>query len=249
LAGSAASQALTLVERIVASHVGEGAITIVNLARKLVNIPLIGLASLSQVLLSRMSAQARAASRLALLRTGLTWATLLAVPATVGLVFGAAPLVTLLLPDHLGPTRLAELIRLFALALAFGSWNSLLARYFYAQADTRTPLKRELGGNAVTLLLALGLPPLYGVAALPVAATAGVIATTLLLIYKTPLAAQAARGARHTVAAAIVAAIGWLIATRWGPAGVWAQLAVACVLAGSTGAGLAVWLKPGRATA
>lgn len=49
LASAGASQGLVLLERICASFLGEGAITLVNLARKLVNLPLVALMSLNQV--------------------------------------------------------------------------------------------------------------------------------------------------------------------------------------------------------
>lgn len=55
LLSNAASQGLALVERLVASLLGEGAVTWVNLARKLMNLPLIALMSLNQVLLGMMS--------------------------------------------------------------------------------------------------------------------------------------------------------------------------------------------------
>lgn len=70
LVGSnAASQGLALLERSVASLLGEGAVTWVNLARKLVNLPLVALMSLNQVLLGLMSSRADT-QRIPLLRRG-----------------------------------------------------------------------------------------------------------------------------------------------------------------------------------
>ena len=76
LLSNAASQGLALVERLVASLLGEGAVTWVNLARKLMNLPLIALMSLNQVLLGMMSRR-QGGERLALLRRGLETASLL----------------------------------------------------------------------------------------------------------------------------------------------------------------------------
>ncbi|MGV8429352.1 lipid II flippase MurJ, partial [Pseudomonas aeruginosa] len=70
LLSNAASQGLALVERLVASLLGEGAVTWVNLARKLMNLPLIALMSLNQVLLGMMSRR-QGGERLVLLRRGL----------------------------------------------------------------------------------------------------------------------------------------------------------------------------------
>ena len=140
LSSNLASQGLALLERMVASLLGEGAVTWINLARKLINLPLIALMSLNQVLLGLMSGSA-ADQRLVLLRKGLSSATLLTLPAIAGLIGASAALVVLLLPTlaHDGP--LPELLAWFAVPLMFGAWNALLARYAYAAGDTRLPLK------------------------------------------------------------------------------------------------------------
>ncbi|WP_252959477.1 lipid II flippase MurJ, partial [Pseudomonas simiae] len=89
LLSNGASQGLALIERLVASLLGEGAVTWVNLARKLMNLPLIALMSLNQVLLGMMSRR-QGDERLALLKRGLETASVLTLPAGVGLV-AAAP--------------------------------------------------------------------------------------------------------------------------------------------------------------
>ena len=155
LLSNAASQGLALVERLVASLLGEGAVTWVNLARKLMNLPLIALMSLNQVLLGMMSRR-QGGERLALLRRGLETASLLTLPAGVGLVAAAPGLVALLLPQQTAGSPLPALLAWFAVPLVFGAWNALLARYAYAAGDTRLPLRCELlaerraaGGPAV----------------------------------------------------------------------------------------------------
>ena len=145
LLSNAASQGLALVERLVASLLGEGAVTWVNLARKLMNLPLIALMSLNQVLLGMMSRR-QGGERLALLRRGLETASLLTPPAGVGLVAAAPGLVALLLPRQTAGSPLPALLAWFAVPLVFGAWNALLARYAYAAGDTRLPLRCELLG-------------------------------------------------------------------------------------------------------
>lgn len=88
LSSNLASQGLALLERMIASLLGEGAVTWVNLARKLISLPLIALMSLNQVLLGLMS-NAQDQERVAWLHKGLSSATLLTVPAVAGLI-GAA---------------------------------------------------------------------------------------------------------------------------------------------------------------
>ncbi len=146
LSSNLASQGLGLLERMVASLLGEGAVTWINLARKLINLPLIALMSLNQVLLGLMSGSA-GSERLSLLRKGLASATLLTLPAVAGLIGAAAALVSLLLPSQAVGSPLPELLAWFCVPLLFGAWNALLARYAYAAGDTRMPLNCELAGS------------------------------------------------------------------------------------------------------
>lgn len=180
LGSSAASHGLALLERLLASFLGEGAVTLLNLARKLVNIPLIALMSLNQVLLGKMSGAA-ALSRLAMLETGLSLCTLLTLPAAVGLIAAAPALVHFLLPGALEQGDLPALLALFAVSIVFGAWNALLARYYYAAADTRTPLFCELSGSAVQAVLLLSLPHWLGIWGIAAAVMGGVLSTGLLL--------------------------------------------------------------------
>lgn len=90
LGSNLASQGLALLERMVASLLGEGAVTWLNLARKLINLPLVALMSLNQVLLGLMSGS-HGEERLALMRRGLGCTTLLSLPAVVGLIGGHLP--------------------------------------------------------------------------------------------------------------------------------------------------------------
>ncbi|AZN35640.1 lipid II flippase MurJ [Iodobacter ciconiae] len=180
LSSSAASQGLTLLERLAASLLGEGSITLLNLARKLVNIPLIALMSLNQVLLGKMSGEGANARR-QMLDTGLLLCTLLTLPAAVGLIAAAPALVDLLLPGGLVGGPLPALLALFAVSIIFGAWNALLARYYYAAADTRTPLICELSGSAVQAFCLLCLPYFLGIWGIAAAVMGGVLSTGWML--------------------------------------------------------------------
>ncbi|AAQ60843.1 hypothetical protein [Chromobacterium violaceum] len=52
-------------------------------------------------------------------------------------------------PRGLAAGPLPALLACYAPGLVFGGWNGLLARYFYAGGDTRTPLAFELAGSAL----------------------------------------------------------------------------------------------------
>lgn len=180
LVSSGASQGLAWLERVTASFLGEGSITLVNLARKLINIPLIALMSLNQVLLSRMSAEAGAARRTTL-NQGLFICAALTLPAAVGFIIVAPTLVFWAFPAYLVSGPLPGLLSLFSVSIVFGSWNALLARFYYASGDTRGPLACELRGSLLQGLCLLGFPWVLGLNGIALAAMAGVISTGIML--------------------------------------------------------------------
>jgi murein biosynthesis integral membrane protein MurJ len=241
LASNLASQGLALLERMVASLLGEGAVAWVNLARKLINLPLIALLSLNQVLLGLMS-QAAGEQRLQLLRRGLGIATLLTLPAAVGLIGATPALVQLMFPgQEAGP--LSELLAWFAVPLLFGAWNSLLARYAYADGDTRMPLACELKGSALNVVLLGILPLFFGMNGIPMAMTLGLTLTSVLLMRRQALLDQLPWG-RQWLMALPVLTIG---AFALHPIdGLWLQLALSCVAGALAMLLLALWLKPWR---
>lgn len=156
LLGSAfAGQGLLLLERMAASYLGEGVVTVLNLARKLVNLPLMALMSLNQVVLSLMSRAE--APRVSLLKRGLATVTMVSLPAAIGLMLSAPALVALLFPKVQGAAMLAPLLGGYAAMLGLAGWITMLARYNYADGDTRLPLRCELWGAAAQ---AVTLPPL-----------------------------------------------------------------------------------------
>lgn len=205
-----ASHGLALLERMVASLLGEGAVTWLNLARKLINLPLVALMSLNQVMLGLMSGR-HGQERLALLRRGLACTTLLSLPAVVGLIGGAAVLVALLMPSQAHDSALVELVAWFAVPLLFSAWNALFARYAYAGGDTVLPLRCELSGSLLNACL-LGVLPFYlGLPGIALAACAGVTLTGLLLLRRQGLWSILAWRSQASVALLAMALAAYLL--------------------------------------
>jgi murein biosynthesis integral membrane protein MurJ len=240
LLSNGASQGLALIERLVASLLG--AVTWVNLARKLMNLPLIALMSLNQVLLGMMSRR-QGDERLALLKRGLETASVLTLPAGVGLVAAAPSLVALLLPKQSADSPLPLLLAWFAVPLVFGAWNALLARYAYAAGDTRQPLRCELLGSLVNVLLLGVLPFVFGLAGIPLAALAGVICTALLLMQRQALL-NALPWTRHWLLSALVMSLAALL--LFPIQGIWLQLGLSTLAGAGVLLGMGLWLKPWR---
>ncbi len=183
LTSSLASQGLMMAERLVASLLGAGAVTLINLSRKLVNIPLIGLMSLNQIVLARMSGSA-ALTRRKTLEHALQLISLLTLPAAVVMIAGAPAIVGIAFPGHLSDSALPGLVATFAATLIFGSWNAMLARYYYAHGNTHTPLYCELTGSVAQLLLLFLLAWLAGLHGVAWAVMGGVLVTAVQLVYR-----------------------------------------------------------------
>lgn len=242
LGSNLASHGLALLERMVASMLGEGVVTWVNLARKLVSLPLIALMNLNQVLLGMMSAS-QVEARYGLLKQGLATATLLSVPASLGLVGASPSLVTWLLPAQSVEGPLPLLLAWFSVPLVFGAWNALLARYAYAANNTVLPLHCELIGSLVNALLLLILPFAVGVVGLALAAGAGMLSTGLLLLHRQGLLFSLAWGRQWLFGLLLLGLTALTLHPL--PPGVlqFALSALAGVLALLA---LALWLKPWR---
>jgi murein biosynthesis integral membrane protein MurJ len=185
LGSAAASQGVTLLERVVASYLGEGVVTALNLARKLVNLPLIALQALNQVLLSRMSRHD--ADRLHLLKRGLMAVTVFSLPAALGLMLSAPALVRLLFPKVQGTETVVLLLAGYAAVLIPASWNTLLARYHYAEGDTRGPMLADWQGQVVQALCLAPLAWAAGAAGIVWAFLMGALLTGRALIREAPL--------------------------------------------------------------
>lgn len=181
-----ASQTLTLLERAVASMLGEGMVTWVNLARKLINLPLIALMALNQVLLSILSGRLPD-QRLLLLRQGLAVTSCVSLAAAAGLV-AVSPTISVVMFPHLdAAASLTLLLAWFAVPLAYGAWNPLLARFAYADGNTRLPLHCELAGSFVNAVALVVFPFFLGVIGIALAAVCGVVVTAFLLLKKQQL--------------------------------------------------------------
>lgn len=247
LLGSAmAGQGVALLERMVASYLGEGVVTGVNLARKLMNLPLIALQSLNQVLLSLMSR--RAGERMALLRGGLAAVTLVSLPAALGLMLSSPALIVVLFPKIQGTEVLVTLLAGYAALLVPAGWNTLLARYHYAEGDTRGPVLAELRGS---LLQALSLPLLAwwcGPLGIAWALMLGTLLTGQQLL-QVPALQQALGslrlGAQAAVGVLLLTVAWWWLRPMLSTQAPW-LLAEATAVGLATCFGLAAWLRPWR---
>lgn len=163
--GSSVAQINVLIGGIIASLLGVGKISYLYYSDRLMEFPLglFGIA-LATVMLPTLSRQAASRSMDEFART-VDWSmklvVLIAVPAAVGLVLLASPLLVTLfyggIFTRLDVDMAAISLQAFALGLIGFSFVKILAPAFFAQEDTRTPVKYGLIALAINFVLSVVL--------------------------------------------------------------------------------------------
>ena len=212
-----------MLDALLASWLTAGSVSWLYYAERLVDFPLgvlgIALGTLIVPALARAHAAQDPARFTATLHWAARWLLLLGVPATVGLLALAVPLVaTLFGSERFGAADVAACaaaLQAYALGLPAFLALKMLAPAFYARLDARTPLR--LGAVAILCNLALNvllMVPL-GHAGLALATALAATLNAVLLLRAgafAPAPRWAARlGARVLLASAVMgAALAWL---------------------------------------
>jgi putative peptidoglycan lipid II flippase len=179
--GQAATQINFLVDTWLASRYGNGPITWLSLAFRLIQLPIglfgvaIGMANLARV--SRDAAVGDSVRLRANLASALRAAALLALPATAGLVALREPIIQVIFEhgrfDHASTLNTAAALLCYALGLYAYAVTKIQVPTFYALGDTRVPVaastaavaaKLAANGAFVVALPALGVSPFLGLA-------------------------------------------------------------------------------------
>jgi len=179
--GQAATQINFLVDTWLASRYGNGPITWLSLAFRLIQLPIglfgvaIGTANLARV--SRDAAQGDREGLRANLAAALRAAALLALPATAGLVALREPIIGVIFEhgafDRRSTAKTAAALLCYALGLYAYAVTKIQVPTFYALGDTRVPViastsavAAKLAANAVFVLSLpmIGVDPFLGLA-------------------------------------------------------------------------------------
>ena len=175
VAGLLAVQANLWIYNAFASTLGEGNISIFNFARNFQSLPvsLFGIA-LATVLFPRLAehfAHDRPKAIVNLGQRAVTQLLFLTLPAMVGMMLVAYPLVKLLLGsgefDDVAVTTTSIALMVFAISIPLESMQHILARIFYAQHNVKTPVKIALLGaviNTLVCFVAMQWLGVYGLA-------------------------------------------------------------------------------------
>ncbi len=191
--GLVVSQVGIAVDRNLASRTGEQSIAWMQNATTLIHFPLglVAVAISTAVLpqLSRFATAANMARFRGTLGTGLRIVVVLIVPATVGLLVLATPIIALLF-EHgafqaYDTARTAQALRVYLIGLPFAAIDQLLIFAFYARKDTKTPVLVGVLGVVIYLGVALMLIAPFGMMGLVLANSVQLSSHALLMLFLT----------------------------------------------------------------
>ena len=158
---ASAVQVNVMVNTSFATHCERGAVTWLSNAFRLMQLPLglfgVAIGTVVLPLISRSAAAGNMRDFRSTLAHGMRLAFLLTIPSTVGLIFLARPIVSLLFEHHASTandtSQAAAALQFYALGLAAYSGIKVLAPAFYAIDKRKTPMMVSFASIGLNLLL------------------------------------------------------------------------------------------------
>jgi putative peptidoglycan lipid II flippase len=192
LIAASSTQVNVLVNSIFASQLGDGPTFWLAIAFRLMQLPLgvigVALGTVSLPLLARLAARGDNAAFRSELSSGLRFTFLLSIPATLGLMILAEPIMSVLYQHgRFGAQQTASAavaLRFYALGLCGYAALKVLVNSFYAIGQRRTPMIVSIGAIAVNFLLSWLFTFRFGLGHRGLALSTACIATiNFLLLY------------------------------------------------------------------
>jgi putative peptidoglycan lipid II flippase len=239
------------VSRFIGLSLNESAVALLNLATRLMELPIgvftMAVSTVVFPLIARHAAAGDWVQHGRAYHKGLRLILVINVPAAVGLALLAAPIIRVLFERGAfaaGDTAaMRPVLVVFALGLPFLSFVNLVLKAYYAQKDTATPVRAAALSFLLNLGLSLSLMVPWGTVGLAVAGNVAVVAQAVYL-QRRLVRRREELAFRHVtrdlgkvvLAAAVMGA--WVAAAQWAwerhaPAGTWADLLGLAVVIGS----------------
>ncbi|WP_300282580.1 murein biosynthesis integral membrane protein MurJ [Peptacetobacter sp.] len=150
--GVGVNQLNTVVDKTLASTLGNGIITILNSA-SILNTFVIGvfISSIQSVvypLLSKLSSEGNGKAATSIIRKSVNVVIILMVPITVGIIVLSVPIVQLAFErgkfDHNATLLTASALSYYAIGLTASGLRNILGNVFYSFGDTKTPMRNGM---------------------------------------------------------------------------------------------------------
>ncbi|WP_040203794.1 murein biosynthesis integral membrane protein MurJ [Neobacillus jeddahensis] len=190
--GTSVVQINLLIDRTLASNITEGGIAALNYANTL-SVVIIGIfvLSISSVLypkISKLTAKNKMDEMKLVLSGSISAVNILVVPAAVGCMFFAAPIVELLYGrghfDAQALVMTSNALFYFSIGIVALSHRETLSNTFYSLQDTKTPMINAALAMVLNILLNIMLSKIMGIGGLALATSISTIFCTFLLLIK-----------------------------------------------------------------
>ena len=171
------------VSRFVGLSLNDSAVTVLNLATRLMELPIgvfaVAISTVIFPLISKHAALGDYTSLASAYRKGMRLILVVNVPAAVGLVVLATPIIRVLFQRGAfvahDTASMGPVLAVYALGLPFFSFVNLVLRAFYAQKDTATPVRAAVLSFIVNLALSIALMGPLGTVGLALAGNVAII--------------------------------------------------------------------------
>lgn len=189
--GSSVNQINKLVDRTLASQISEGAISALNYANTLnlfvQGVFVVSISTVMYPLISKMASKGDMAGLKRSVGQAITGVSLLVVPATVGSLFFAEPIVTLLFGRGAFDSQAVAMTSIafffYSIGMIGYGLREVLSRAFYSLQDTRTPMINAAIAMVLNIILNFILVRYLGVGGLALATSIAAIFGTMLLFF------------------------------------------------------------------
>ena len=177
------------ISRIIGLSLNASAVAVLNLATRLMELPIgVFAVAVSTVIFPLIAQHAAAGDWKSLAtsyRKGVRLILVINIPAAVGLIVLATPIIRLLFQRGAftaADTALMQpVLVVFGLGLPFFSFVNIVLRAFYAQKDTSTPVRAAVLSLAVNVGLSFALMRPYGTVGLALASNVAVVVQAIYL--------------------------------------------------------------------
>ena len=223
--GLAATQLNVFVNTIVATGEGTGAVSYLGYAFRVMYLPIglfgVSIATATTPAMSRLAATADTARMRSTLASAIALMLTLNVPATLGLVVLAEPIVRLLFErGSFGPAdtvATAAAVQFYAVGLVGYSVVKIVSPTFYAIGRSRTPVAVGVAAVLLNAVLSVSSAPVFGYRGLALSASIAALFNAGMLVWLAraalgglELGRVTVTGVKTLVAASLMAGTAWL---------------------------------------